>query len=52
LTDPYVRPGKILSTYGHLYPDAGKRVDEFRAKQKELGDVTTGLVDGERQTGK
>jgi len=38
VTDPYLRPGKILSTYGHLYPDAWKRVDEFRASRKDLGD--------------
>jgi len=35
--DPYLRPGKILSTFGHLYPYAWKLVDEFRASRKELG---------------
>ena len=38
MTDPYLRPGKILSTFGRLYPDAWKQVDEFRASRKELGD--------------
>jgi hypothetical protein len=38
VTDQYLRPGKILSTYGRLYPDAWKQVDEFRASRKELGD--------------
>ena len=38
MTDPYVRHGKILSTFGRLYPDAWKQVDEFRASRKELGD--------------
>jgi len=37
MTDPYLRPAKIVGTYGRLYPDAWKRVDEFRAKRKELG---------------
>jgi hypothetical protein len=38
VTDPYLRHGKILSTYAHLYPNAWKQVDEFRARRKELGD--------------
>ena len=38
MTDPYLRPGKILGTYSHLYPHAWKQVDEFRARRKELGD--------------
>ena len=38
MTDVYLRPGKILSSFGHLYPDAWKLVDEFRAKRKELKD--------------
>ena len=42
MTDPYLRPGKILSTFGHLYPDAWKQVDEFRASRKELGTGQTG----------
>jgi hypothetical protein len=37
MTHPYLRPGKIVGTYGRLYPDAWKQVDEFRAKRKELG---------------
>jgi hypothetical protein len=37
MIDPYLRPGKILSTFGHLYPQAWKLVDEFRARRKELG---------------
>ena len=38
MTDPYLRPGKILGTYSRLFPDAWKQVDEFRARRKELGD--------------
>jgi len=38
MTDPYLRPGKILGTFSRLYPDAWKQVDEVRAKRKELGD--------------
>jgi hypothetical protein len=38
VTAPYLRPGKVLSTFGHLYPDAWKKVDEFRAHRMELGD--------------
>ena len=38
MTDPYLRPGKILGTYAHLYPHAWKQVDDFRASRKELGD--------------
>ena len=38
MTDPYLRPRKILDQFSHLYPDAWKQVDEFRAKRKELGD--------------
>ena len=37
MNEPYLRPGKILSAFGRLYPDAWKQVDEFRAKRKELG---------------
>ena len=37
MTDPYLRPGKILGTFSRLYPDAWKQVDEVRAKRKELG---------------
>ena len=32
------RPGDILHSFSHLYPDAWKQVDEFRARRKELGD--------------
>ena len=38
MTDPYLRPGKILSNFGDLYPDAWKRVYEFRAKRNEMKD--------------
>ena len=38
MSDIYLRPRKILSTYAHLYPNAWKQVDEFRASRKELGD--------------
>lgn len=33
----HLRPGKIVGTYGRLYPEAWKQVDEFRARRKELG---------------
>jgi hypothetical protein len=38
VTDQYLRPGKILSAYGRLYPEAWKQVDELRARRKELRD--------------
>jgi hypothetical protein len=38
VTESYLRPGKILSAFGRLYPEAWKQVDEFRASRKELGD--------------
>ena len=44
MTDPYLRPGKILSTFGHLYPNAWKLVDEFRAKRRELGRLVYGTL--------
>ncbi len=37
MTDAILRPAKIVGTYGRLYPDAWKQVDEFRSKRKELG---------------
>jgi hypothetical protein len=38
MIDPYLRPRTILDQFSHLYPDAWKQVDEFRARRKELGD--------------
>ena len=38
MNDQYLRPGKILSAFGRLYPHAWQQVDEFRAKRKDLGD--------------
>jgi hypothetical protein len=38
MTDPYLRPGKILGIYSRLYPNAWKQVDDFRSSRKELGD--------------
>ena len=38
MTDLYLRPGKIVSAFGRLYPHAWQQVDEFRARRKELGD--------------
>ena len=37
MTDIYLRPGKILSAFGRLYPQAWQQVDQFRAGRKELG---------------
>ena len=38
MTDISLRPGKFLSAYGRLYPEAWKQVDELRARRKELRD--------------
>ena len=43
MTEPsYLRPGKILSTFSRLYPDAWKQVDEFRARRRNWGTGPTG----------
>ncbi len=38
MNEAYLRPGRTLSTFSRLYPDAWKRVDDLRARRKELGD--------------
>lgn len=37
MSDINLRPGKIAGTYGRLYSEAWKQVDEFRARRRELG---------------
>jgi hypothetical protein len=37
VSDIHLRPGRIAGTYGRLYPEAWKQVDDFRARRKELG---------------
>ena len=37
MIDIYLRPGKILTAFGRLYPQAWQQVDQFRAGRKEPG---------------
>ena len=38
VTEISLRPGKIVSNFDHLYPDAYKHLDEFLDKRNEMRD--------------
>ena len=38
VTELSLRPGKIVSNFDHLYPDAYKHLDEFLDKRNEMRD--------------
>ena len=37
MNEAYLRPRTILETFGRLYPDAWKQVDDLRANRKGFG---------------
>src|SRR3954451_17132262 len=37
MNEAYLRPRKVLEAFSRLYPETWRRVDDLRARRKELG---------------